>query len=256
MFLFYTLGGSTEPDISMSRLKQQPSTTEQVKHFLDQNMMAAHIGSSAPVSTSRSDGPVFPPVSLSAEAAPFTPLAADSWRLGGSSPDVETQFSRCAAKLRALRADSSQLREQLNLLLDQLLSENYNKTLEPNINIRPEVTHGFNVTCFTRMQSCCCLATSQRHHSHVISNAVCSHPSKKPVLQFLNVMFLLINQINEHLEESLLSRSDILGSFPPISGHVQCAETCQLSCATESGAFGHQTVPASTSSTQSAKGNH
>ncbi|TNN63459.1 HEAT repeat-containing protein 6 [Liparis tanakae] len=101
-------------------------------------MMAAHIGSSAPGSTSRSDDPVFPPVSLSAEAAPFTPLAPDSWRLGGSSPDVEKQFSRCAAKLRALRSDSSQLREQLNLLLDQLLSENYNKTLEPNTNIRPE----------------------------------------------------------------------------------------------------------------------
>uniref|UniRef100_A0A8C2XIL6 HEAT repeat-containing protein 6 n=1 Tax=Cyclopterus lumpus TaxID=8103 RepID=A0A8C2XIL6_CYCLU len=99
--------------------------------------MAAHTGSFAPSSMSRSDAPVFPPVPLSAEAAPFTPLVADSWRLGSSS-DVDKQFSRCAAKLRALRADSSQLREQLNLLLDQLLSENYSKTLEPNISIRPE----------------------------------------------------------------------------------------------------------------------
>ncbi|XP_054481118.1 HEAT repeat-containing protein 6 [Anoplopoma fimbria] len=96
--------------------------------------MAAHTGSSAPSFTSRSDAPAFPPMLLSAEAAPFTP---DGWRLGSQS-DVDKQFSRCAAKLRALRADCSQLREELNLLLDQLLSENYNKTFDPTINIRPE----------------------------------------------------------------------------------------------------------------------
>ncbi len=102
--------------------------------------MAAQTGLSAPALASRGDVPVFPPVALSAEAAPFTPLAADGWQLGSPS-DAEKQFSRCAAKLRALRADSGQLREELNLLFDQLLSENYNKTFDPNINIRPEVTH-------------------------------------------------------------------------------------------------------------------
>uniref|UniRef100_A0AAQ5Y732 HEAT repeat-containing protein 6 n=1 Tax=Amphiprion ocellaris TaxID=80972 RepID=A0AAQ5Y732_AMPOC len=61
------------------------------------------------------------------KAAPFTPMAGDGWR-PDSSPEAEKQFSRCAAKLRALRADSGQLREELNLLFDQLLSENYNKT--------------------------------------------------------------------------------------------------------------------------------
>ncbi|KAK5858496.1 hypothetical protein PBY51_002630 [Eleginops maclovinus] len=86
---------------------------------------------------SRSDVPDFPPVALSAEAAPFTPLGTDSWRLG-SSADVEKQFSRCAAKLRALRPESGQLKEELNLLFDQLLSENYNKTFDPTINIPPE----------------------------------------------------------------------------------------------------------------------
>lgn len=102
--------------------------------------MAAQTGlSAAPAPVSRSDVPVFPPVALSAEAAPFTPLGADGWQLGPPS-DAEKQFCRCAAKLRALRADSGQLREQLNLLFDQLLSENYNKTFDPNINIRPEVT--------------------------------------------------------------------------------------------------------------------
>lgn len=102
--------------------------------------MAAPTGLLAPASMNRSDVPAFPPVALSAEAAPFTPLGPDGWRLGSPS-DVEKQFSRCAAKLRALRADSGQLREELNLLFDQLLSENYNRTFDPNINIRPEVTH-------------------------------------------------------------------------------------------------------------------
>lgn len=101
--------------------------------------MAAQPAPSAAGSASRGVVPVFPAVVLSAEAAPFTPLGPDGWRLGSPS-DVEKQFSRCAAKLRALRADSGQLKEELNLLLDQLLSENYNKTLEPNVNIRPEVT--------------------------------------------------------------------------------------------------------------------
>lgn len=64
-------------------------------------------------------------------------MAGDGWR-PDSSPDAEKQFSRCAAKLRALRADSGQLREELNLLFDQLLSENYNKTVDPGINIQPE----------------------------------------------------------------------------------------------------------------------
>ncbi|KAJ4929952.1 hypothetical protein JOQ06_018968 [Pogonophryne albipinna] len=86
---------------------------------------------------SRSDVPDFPPVALSAEAAPFTPLRTNGWRLG-SSDDVEKQFSRCAAKLRALRAESGNLKDELNLLFDQLLSENYNKTFDPTINIPPE----------------------------------------------------------------------------------------------------------------------
>ena len=88
---------------------------------------------------SRSDVPDFPPVALSAEAAPFTPLGTNGWRLG-TSADVEKQFSRCAAKLRALRAESGNLKDELNLLFDQLLSENYNKTFDPTINIPPEVT--------------------------------------------------------------------------------------------------------------------
>uniref|UniRef100_A0A8C4F4A8 HEAT repeat-containing protein 6 n=1 Tax=Dicentrarchus labrax TaxID=13489 RepID=A0A8C4F4A8_DICLA len=91
--------------------------------------MAAQTGLSALAIESRSDVPVFPPVALSAEAAPFTPVRTDGWRLGSPS-DAEKQFSRSAARLRALRADSGQLRGELNLLFDQLLSENYNKTFD------------------------------------------------------------------------------------------------------------------------------
>lgn len=121
--------------------------------------MAAQTGLSATGLVNCSD--VSRPVALSAEAAPFTPLGTDSWRLGSSS-DAEKQFSRCAARLRALRASSDQLREELNLLFDQILSENYNKTFEPSISIRPEVpntrfgldvTSVFNVTCDTEKGS-------------------------------------------------------------------------------------------------------
>lgn len=100
--------------------------------------MAAQTGQPSPV-----DMPVYPVVSLSAEAPLFVPLGADCWRLGslGSlGSDSEKQFSRCAAKLRALKTDSAQLKEELNMLFDQLLSENYNRPFEPSVSIRPEVT--------------------------------------------------------------------------------------------------------------------
>uniref|UniRef100_A0A665U8R4 HEAT repeat-containing protein 6 n=1 Tax=Echeneis naucrates TaxID=173247 RepID=A0A665U8R4_ECHNA len=84
--------------------------------------MAAQTGLSAPA-VGRGVLPAFPSSSPS-EAAPPGPMGK--------------QFSRCAAKLRGLRPDCGQLRPELNLLFDQLLSENYNKTFYPNINIRAE----------------------------------------------------------------------------------------------------------------------
>lgn len=98
--------------------------------------MAAQTGLSAPA-VGRGGLPAYPPMALT-EVAPFTPMGTDGWQLSSPS-DAEKTFSRCAAKLRALRGDSCQLREELNLLFDQLLSENYNKTFYPNINIQPEV---------------------------------------------------------------------------------------------------------------------
>ncbi|XP_007556397.2 HEAT repeat-containing protein 6 [Poecilia formosa] len=98
--------------------------------------MSASVGVSAPV-FDRPAVPAFPSTALSAEAAPFSPGESDCSPLDSLS-DAEKQFSRCAAKLRALRPDCSQLREELNQLFDQLLSENYNRSCELPITIRPE----------------------------------------------------------------------------------------------------------------------
>ncbi|XP_033490811.1 HEAT repeat-containing protein 6 [Epinephelus lanceolatus] len=148
--------------------------------------MAAQTGL-APASVSRSDVPTFPPVALSAEAAPFTPLGTDGWRLGSPS-DVEKQFSRCAAKLRALRADSGQLREELNLLFDQLLSENYNKTFDFNINIRPEDV------CTLLKHVSCLVPLSQEHL----------------VIKLCQLIHHLLNQLKVIMDEQTL---DVLVNY-------------------------------------------
>lgn len=115
--------------------------------------MAAHIGLLAPAPLSPTDVPVVPTVALSAKSAPCTPLASAG--LGPGSPtDAEKQFSRCAVRLRGLRADSGQLRDELNLLFDQLLSENYNRTFEPSINIRPEVKKYSLCSCCDACRLC------------------------------------------------------------------------------------------------------
>ncbi|KAF3706531.1 HEAT repeat-containing protein 6 [Channa argus] len=98
--------------------------------------MASRIVLSAPA-PGRIGVPPFPPVALSAEAPPFIPMTTDGLPIDPPS-DAEKQFCRCAAKLRALRTDSGQLREDLNLLFDQLLSENYSRNFAANVIIRPE----------------------------------------------------------------------------------------------------------------------
>ncbi|XP_030601520.1 HEAT repeat-containing protein 6 [Archocentrus centrarchus] len=117
--------------------------------------MAAQSGLSHPALV-RGAAPAFPPVPLSAEAAPFTPMAADGWQHGTQS-EAEKLFSNCAVKLRALRADSVQLREELNLLFDQLLSENYNRTFEPAVSIRPEEV------CSLLKHASCLVPLTQEH---------------------------------------------------------------------------------------------
>lgn len=100
--------------------------------------MSASVGAVAPA-FSRSVVSSFTSMALSAEAPPFHPRGVDAPQPDSLS-EAEKQFSRCAAKLRSLRADSGQLREELNQLFDQLLSENYNRSCELPITIRPEVT--------------------------------------------------------------------------------------------------------------------
>ncbi|XP_067113394.1 HEAT repeat-containing protein 6 [Osmerus mordax] len=78
-----------------------------------------------------------PPVSLSPDAAPFIPLAKETEL--GSVSDAGVQFARCASKLRLLRSgDPASLKTELNLLFDQLISENYNNNFSPHTYIRPE----------------------------------------------------------------------------------------------------------------------
>lgn len=94
----------------------------------------------SPVTADCAEATVFSPVALSAETAPFCPANYNGWRARPAS-DAEKQFFRCSDRLRCLRADSGRLREELNLLFDQLLSESYHLSSEPSTNIQPEVTH-------------------------------------------------------------------------------------------------------------------
>lgn len=101
--------------------------------------MAAHGDSLAPVYGNRDDATVSSQVTLSADTAPFFPARYNSCAFPAS--DTEKQFFRCTERLRYLRPDSERLREELNLLFDQLLSESYNLSNEPSKNIQPEVKH-------------------------------------------------------------------------------------------------------------------
>ncbi|KAG7515734.1 HEAT repeat-containing protein 6 [Solea senegalensis] len=89
------------------------------------------------------------------EAAPSGRAGTDGWLLGSQS-DAEKHFSRCAAKLRALRSDSTcRHREELNRLFDELLSENYSKSVFPSISIQAEdvctlLKHGSNLVPLTQ----------------------------------------------------------------------------------------------------------
>ncbi|XP_028278203.1 HEAT repeat-containing protein 6 [Parambassis ranga] len=148
--------------------------------------MAAPTGLLAPALGCR-DVPAFRAVALSAEAAPFTPMAADGWQTSPPS-DADKLFSRCAAKLRTLRGDSGQLKEDLNLLFDQLLSENYNKNIDPNINIRPEDV------CILLERASCLVPLSQEHL----------------VIKFCQLVHRLLNQLKVIMDEQTL---DVLATY-------------------------------------------
>lgn len=115
-------------------LVSQTDSTRETLPGLRRNMAAQDVSTVPAVGYS---GVCAPPPAVSANtASPGT----DGWQHGSQS-DAEKQFFRCASRIRALRADPAcQHREELNLLFDELLSENYNKTFYPNINIQTEVT--------------------------------------------------------------------------------------------------------------------
>lgn len=74
----------------------------------------------------------------------FQPASSSTHAARSSLISAEVQFSRCFNKLRALRpADSPGFRTELNLLLDQLISENYSNNNSnrsfTNETIRPQV---------------------------------------------------------------------------------------------------------------------
>ncbi|KAK7926149.1 hypothetical protein WMY93_008459 [Mugilogobius chulae] len=143
--------------------------------------MAAHaeISIATPAFVSCQDVSASPVVSLSAEAAPFTPR---------DSSDADKQFSQCYAKLRGLRPQSAQLRDQLNLLFDKLLSENYNKTFNPSITIRPEDV------CILLKHASSLVPFNQEHL----------------VIKFCQLMHHLLNQLKVIMDELTL---DVLMNY-------------------------------------------
>uniref|UniRef100_A0A671P9F2 HEAT repeat-containing protein 6 n=1 Tax=Sinocyclocheilus anshuiensis TaxID=1608454 RepID=A0A671P9F2_9TELE len=93
--------------------------------------------------------------SASAGTSRFVPLSKAQHELDGSAQALD-QISRCFNKLRSLRpSDSATLKTELNLLFDQLISENYNSGNHDNI--QPEVV------CEMLMHASCLVPLSQEH---------------------------------------------------------------------------------------------
>lgn len=82
--------------------------------------------------------------SASPDTPRFAPLSKAQHELDGSA-QAQDQISRCFNKLRSLRpSDSATLKTELNLLFDQLISENYSSGNHDNIH--PEVWA--DLSCF------------------------------------------------------------------------------------------------------------
>lgn len=83
--------------------------------------------------------------SASPDTSRFVPQSKSQHELDGSA-QAQDQISRCYEKLRSLRpSDSATLKTELNLLFDQLISENYSSSNHDNIH--PEV--GSDLCCFS-----------------------------------------------------------------------------------------------------------
>uniref|UniRef100_A0A3Q3XLF3 HEAT repeat-containing protein 6 n=1 Tax=Mola mola TaxID=94237 RepID=A0A3Q3XLF3_MOLML len=142
--------------------------------------------------------PVLPPAAPSAENTRFAPLGLHGWRLGSVS-DAEKHFSRCAAKLRGLRAGSVQLREELNLLFDQLLSENYKRPFEPSD------------VCSLLKHASCLVPLSQEHLVIKLCQLVHHLLIQLKVIMDEQTLDVLVNYTTSALKEcSTWTHSDIL----------------------------------------------
>ncbi|XP_060792411.1 HEAT repeat-containing protein 6 isoform X2 [Neoarius graeffei] len=116
------------------------------------------------------DLPGFQPASSSTQAARSTLVSA------------EVQFSRCFNKLKVLRAsDSPGFRTELNLLFDQLISENYSSSFT-NENIRP--------------QDVCALLV---HASQLVN-----HSQEHLVVKLCQLIHQLLNQLQVIVDEQAL----------------------------------------------------
>ncbi|KAM9333583.1 HEAT repeat-containing protein 6 [Pholidichthys leucotaenia] len=105
-----------------------------------------------------------------------------------SGAEVEKHYWRLAKKLRCLRADSDQLREELNLLFDQLMAENYNNIFEPDMNIRAEDV------CGLLKHATCLVPLSQEHL----------------VIKLCQLIHHLLNQLKVIMDEQTL---DVLVNY-------------------------------------------
>ncbi|KAK2828642.1 hypothetical protein Q5P01_019676 [Channa striata] len=181
--------------------------------------MAAHGGLSAPGS-GRIGLPTFPPVALSADAPPFVPMATDGLQIDSPS-DVEKHFSRCWAKLRALRPDCGPLREELNLLFDQLLSENYSRTFAPSFNIRPEDV------CTLLEHASCLVSLSQEHLVIKLCQLIHHLLNQLKIIMDEQTLDVLVNYTASALKVcSTWTHSDVLLALSTIvygNGH-QCQQ--------------------------------
>ncbi|XP_043077766.1 HEAT repeat-containing protein 6 isoform X2 [Puntigrus tetrazona] len=116
----------------------------------------------------------------------FSPLAKARHELDGSA-QAQDQISRCFNKLRSLRpSDSATLKTELNLLFDQLISENYSTGNHDNI--QPEVV------CEMLMHASRLVPLSQEHL----------------IIKLCQLIHQLLNQLQVIVDEHTL---DVLVSY-------------------------------------------
>ncbi|KAF7697323.1 hypothetical protein HF521_005741 [Silurus meridionalis] len=141
-------------------------------------------------------GVTFDPSSFERNVVGFQASSSTSPALRSSVSSPEVQFNRCFGKLKALRAsDSPDFRTELNMLLDQLISENYSNNSFINENIRP--------------QDVCALLV---HVSRLVP-----HSQERLLVKLCQLIHQLLNQLQVIVDEEAL---DTLVSYCIRALHV------------------------------------